>query len=47
MELLYEAKRAVAVTWARAGLSKNAFVATVAMIRTAWSITDVGIEKLC
>ena len=46
MELLYEAKRTVAVAWARAGLSENAFMAAVAMIRTAWSITNVGIEKL-
>ena len=46
MELLYEAKRTVAMTWARASLSENTFVATVAEIGTVWSVTNVGIEKL-
>ena len=47
MELLYEAKRAVAVTWARAGLAENTFVTAVAVIGTAWSIVNIGIEELC
>ena len=46
MELLYETKRAVAVTWARAGLSKNTYVAAVAVIGTACPIATVGIEEL-
>ena len=46
MELLYETKRTVAVTWAGASLSENAFVATVAKIGTMWSVANIGIEKL-
>ena len=46
MELLYETKRTVAMTWAGAGLSENAFVATVAEIGTMWSVASVGVEKL-
>ena len=47
MELLYEAKRVVAVAWAWAGLSKNACATAVTVVRTGWSVANVGIEKLC
>ena len=46
MELLYEAERTVAMTWARASLSENAFVATAAKLGTMLSVANVGIEKL-
>ncbi len=46
MELLYETEWTVAMTWTRAGLAKNAFMATVAEIGTMWSVASVGVEKL-
>ena len=46
MELLYEAKWTVTVTWAGASLSENAFVATVSKIGTMWSVAKIGIEQL-
>ena len=46
MELLYETEWTVAMTWTRAGLAKNAFVATVAEIGTMRSVANVGIEEL-
>ena len=46
MELLYETEWTVAMTWTRAGLAKNAFVATVAEIRTVRPVASVGVEKL-
>ena len=47
MELLYEAKRVVAVARAWASLSKNACATAVTVVRTGGSVASIGIEELC
>ena len=46
MELLHETQWTVAMTWTRAGLAKNAFVATVAEVGTMRPVASIGVEEL-
>ena len=36
----------VTITWTRAELPENAFVAANAVMRALWSVANVGVEKL-